>query len=72
VQRFTDEQGRWIDANAPEHNLSSGKAHVRGGKSMFVSLAGEAKALLLGPKVDEQGERLRQLNEKTGGGGSMS
>lgn len=32
---------------------------------IFESLIGEAKALLLGLKVDEQAERGRQFNEKT-------
>jgi hypothetical protein len=59
VQKRAEEQGRWIDTNAPDHRLSSRSARARSGNSIFASLTGEAKVMLLGLKVDEQARGLR-------------
>jgi hypothetical protein len=72
VQKKAEDQGRWLDANAPDHRLSSRSARTRSGNSIFASLTGEAKVMLLGLKVDEQAQSLRQFNEKTGAGGPTS
>lgn len=37
VQRLAEEQGQWIDTNAPEHKLSSRNAKTQGNESIFLS-----------------------------------
>ncbi len=72
VQRRAEEQRQWIDTKAPAHKLSSPSAKTRGNESVFTSLVKQIHSMLLGLKVDEQAEEVRQLNEKTGDGGLTS
>jgi hypothetical protein len=66
VQRSAEEQDRWIEANAPEHQLSATRATQRGNESIFSSLARQCHAHLLGLMVDDQAERIRSLHAGKG------
>jgi hypothetical protein len=53
VQQLAEEQGEWIDANAPEHPLSARQAQARGTEPLFAALARQTRLRALDVRVGQ-------------------